>query len=88
MKNTCILEPLTENMNNKQYKDLHRKIQKRLDELRNTNASLSSDDFLSELNITKEDYIKAIRMSLNGPKVFLKRKVKRKKGKCVYETNT
>ena len=76
MKNTCILEPMTENVNNKQYKDLYSKTQKQFDELRNSNASLRYDDFLSDLNVTEEDYIKAIRMSLNDPKVFLKRKVK------------
>lgn len=36
---------------------------------------MSFDEFLTMINLTKEDYILAIRSSLKSPKVFLRRSI-------------
>ena len=46
-------------------------IQKRLDDLKDKNISIT--EFLEDVNVSEDDYIKSVRSSIDGPKVFLKR---------------
>ncbi|XP_078328660.1 uncharacterized protein LOC144623788 [Crassostrea virginica] len=69
---TLILEPLECEVD--KYKKIYDEIQKKLNEMKN-GCNLSYQELLSSvLKISEEDYIKCIRSSLRGPKVFLKRK--------------
>lgn len=74
MKNTTILEPLNDVDKKKQFKALFEKIQKQLDDVKNTD--LSYEEFLCIVGVDEDEYVKAIQSSLNCPKVFLKRHVK------------
>ena len=58
---------------NEMYEEKFKRIKSKLDEI-DTTDSMDYDDFLKKiLNMNEEDYIKAIRSSINGPKIFLKR---------------
>ena len=71
MSNTKLLEPY-EGDNREKYEKLYTKIQA---ELNSKHKHDSLDECLTELEMTEEDYIKAVTTSIKGPKVFLKRKL-------------
>jgi hypothetical protein len=73
--NTVILEPLETNV--EKYKALYKKVQNKIDSIYDMeNAENVTFDKLlhNVVEINEDKYIKVIRSSLNGPKVFLKRK--------------
>ena len=75
MRKTTILEPLDEDI--QEYKDLYKQIQEKINKMHDQNnlSDLTFDEFLKDvLQITEEEYIKSVRSSINGAKVFLKRK--------------
>ncbi|XP_061170324.1 uncharacterized protein LOC133179634 [Saccostrea echinata] len=72
LEETLILEPLECNVD--KYREMYEEIQKQLNDMKN-GCDLSYKELLSTvLKISEEDYIKCIRSSLRGPKVFLKRR--------------
>ncbi|XP_062614811.1 uncharacterized protein LOC134276593 [Saccostrea cucullata] len=71
LEETLILEPLECDVD--KYKKMYDDIQKQLNDMKN-GCDLPYKELLSTvLKISEEDYIKYIRSSLRGPKVFLKR---------------
>ncbi|XP_062599574.1 uncharacterized protein LOC134261132 [Saccostrea cucullata] len=71
LEETLILEPLECDVD--KYKKMYDDIQKQLNDMKN-GCDLPYKELLSTvLKISEEDYIKCIRSSLRGPKVFLKR---------------
>jgi alanyl-tRNA synthetase len=73
--NTVILEPLETNV--EKYKALYKEVQNKIDSIYDMeNAENVTFDKLlhNVVEINEDKYIKVIRSSLNGPKVFLKRK--------------
>ena len=70
MSYTVILEPLEGDFTHskKVYEEIQKKITNEKEGL-----DLSYEEFLNSLNISEEEYIKAIRSSLNAPEMFLKR---------------
>ncbi|XP_063442198.1 uncharacterized protein LOC134722507 [Mytilus trossulus] len=77
MKATVILEPLKENDDIEKYKAIYKEIQNEINTLHNSEYidQMTYDMFLDDvLQMDDENYIKAIRSNLSGPKVFLKRK--------------
>ncbi|XP_033746958.1 uncharacterized protein LOC117332184 [Pecten maximus] len=71
LQQTMILEPLEENVDI--YKKRYNEIQQKLNEYKD-GCDLNYIEFLTELvQMSEEEYIKCIRASLQGPKVFLKR---------------
>ncbi|XP_061178430.1 uncharacterized protein LOC133187077 [Saccostrea echinata] len=71
LEETLILEPLECDVD--KYKKMYDNIQKQLNDMKN-GCDLSYKELLSTvLKISEEDYIKCIRSSLRGPKVFQKR---------------
>lgn len=76
MPETIILEPLEEDKfeQNADVQQNYRKICELLNDSKLCNA-MSFDEFLTMINLTKEDYILAIRSSLKSPKVFLRRSI-------------
>lgn len=76
MPETIILEPLEEDKfeQNADVQQNYRKICELLNDSKLCNA-ISFDEFLTMINLTKEDYILAIRSSLKSPKVFLRRSI-------------
>ncbi|CAC5405014.1 unnamed protein product [Mytilus coruscus] len=76
MKETVILEPL-ENDDIEKYKAIYKEVQNEINSLHNSEDidQMTYDMFLDNvLQMNDENYIKAIRSNLSGPKVFLKRK--------------
>ena len=72
MRKTSILLPL-EREENEMYEEKFKIIKSKLDEI-DTTDSMDYDDFLKKiLKMNEEEYIRAIRSSINGPKIFLKR---------------
>ena len=74
-KETVILEPLETEI--EKYKALYREVQKKINSLHDLEnvENITFDEFLNNfLQINEEEYIKIVRSSLHGPKVFLKRK--------------
>ena len=72
---TLILEPLDEEI--EKYKVIFKRIQDKINSLHTFDniQEITYQEFLENvLEISEEDYIKAIRSSLNGAKVFLTRK--------------
>ncbi|XP_071176458.1 uncharacterized protein [Mytilus edulis] len=77
MKATVMLEPLKENDDIEKYKAIYKEIQNEINTLHNSEDidQMTYDMFLDDvLHMNDENYIKAIRSNLSGPKVFLKRK--------------
>lgn len=73
LEKSMILEPLDADVD--KYRKMYDKIQKKLNDMSKNGCDLSYKELLdSVLEISEEDYIKCIRSSLRGPKVFLKRK--------------
>lgn len=75
MKSTTILEPLDEDI--EKYKGKYKEVQQKIDSLHELEniEEMTCEQFLNNiLEISEEEYLKIIRSSLNGPKVFLKRK--------------
>lgn len=75
MKRTIILEPLDEDVEN--YKSLYKEIEDKINSLNDLDniADLTFEEFLIDiLDMSEEEYIKCVRSSVNGPKVFLERK--------------
>ena len=73
--NTVILEPLETNV--EKYKALYKEVQNNIDSIYDMeNAeNVTFDELLHNVvEINEDKYIKVIRSSLNGPKVFPKRK--------------
>ncbi|XP_076105470.1 uncharacterized protein LOC143073656 [Mytilus galloprovincialis] len=77
MKATVILEPLGDNDDIEKHKAIYKEIQNEINSLHNSEDidQMTYDMFLDDvLQMNDENYIKAIRSNLSGPKVFLKRK--------------
>ncbi|XP_062603984.1 uncharacterized protein LOC134265790 [Saccostrea cucullata] len=73
MDSTLILEPLTaDDPDSMRYKEIFAKVKKELADMKE-GKSISFNEFLHSLNLEKEDYIKSVRSSLDGPQLFLKR---------------
>ncbi|XP_071123192.1 uncharacterized protein [Mytilus edulis] len=73
MKATVILEPLKENDDIEKYKAIYKEIQTEINTLHNSEDidQMTYDMFLDDvLQMDNENYIKAIRSNLSGPKVF------------------
>ena len=76
MKQTMILYPFDEKTPNsdiKTYKESWKSIKSYLDDLQNC-EDMTFEDSLLKLNITEENYLLAIRSSLNAATIFLKQK--------------
>ena len=76
MKQTMILYPFDEKTPNsdiKTYKESWKSIKSYLDDLQNC-EDMTFEDLLLKLNITEENYLLAIRSSLNAATIFLKQK--------------
>ena len=76
METTQILHPLDKDIEPhllKNYKEMWTRIKKELNDLKE-GQSITFNELLSHLNVTEEDYLLALRSSLNSPTVFLKRK--------------
>ncbi|XP_061193259.1 uncharacterized protein LOC133201473 [Saccostrea echinata] len=71
LEETLILEPLECDVD--KYRKMYEEIQKRLNDMKN-GCDLSYKELLSTVLKISEDYIKCIRSSLRGPKVFLQRR--------------
>ena len=70
-RKTVVLEPLEEEID--KYKGMYKDIQKKIDDLLTIEnvENMTFDKFLAEvLEMSEEEYIKIIRSSLSGPKVF------------------
>ncbi|CAC5416142.1 unnamed protein product [Mytilus coruscus] len=77
MKETVLLEPLKENEDIEKYKAIFKEVQNEINSLHNSEDIdlMTYDMFLHDvLQMNNENYIKAIRSNLSGPKVILKRK--------------
>ncbi|XP_062577686.1 uncharacterized protein LOC134239531 [Saccostrea cucullata] len=73
MDSTLILEPLSaDDSDALTYKEIFTKVKKELADMKE-GKNISFSEFLQSLNLEKEDYIKSIRSSLDGPQLFLKR---------------
>ena len=75
MKQTMILYPFDEKTPNsdiKTYKESWKSIKSYLDDLQNC-EDMTFEDLLLKVNITEENYLLAIRSSLNAVTIFLKR---------------
>ena len=75
MKQTMILYPFDEKKPNrdiKTYKESWKSIKSYLDDLQNC-EDMTFEDLLLKVNITEENYLLAIRSSLNAATIFLKR---------------
>ena len=75
MKQTMILYPFDEKKPNsdiKTYKESWKSIKSYLDDLQNC-EDMTFEDLLLKLNITEENYLLAIRSSMNAATIFLKR---------------
>ena len=70
MRSTRIIRPY-EGDSRPQYESHFKSVQTTLNELQ---EDLTFDEFLEKIQISEEDYIKAIETSVKSPKVFLKRK--------------
>ena len=71
MPKTTILEPLAEE-EQADFTDKYKHIVDCLNEMK-LGENVSFEKFLKHIDMTFEDYIKAIQSSLTGPKIFLKR---------------
>ena len=74
-RKTVILEPLETDID--KYKILYKEVQRKIDSLSDLEnvQNMTFDQFLAEiLEMSEDEYIKVIRSSLNGPKVFLQRR--------------
>ena len=76
MDGTLVLDPLKEC--EAKYKEFGKKIKKYLDDHYDTlpTSELSFDQFIAIFELSKEDYLMAVRTTINSTNVFLKRKVK------------
>ncbi|XP_061173328.1 uncharacterized protein LOC133182501 [Saccostrea echinata] len=74
LQTTMILEPLDSEV--EKYKKMYKAMQDKMNEFKNgCDVSFSFQEFLQDIvQLSEDDYIKCIRSSLRGPKVFLKRK--------------
>ena len=75
MKQTMILYPFDEktpDSDRKTYKESWKSIKSYLDDLQNC-EDMTFEDLLLKVNITEENYLLAIRSSLNAATIFLKR---------------
>ncbi|XP_062600656.1 uncharacterized protein LOC134262299 [Saccostrea cucullata] len=73
MDSTLILEPLSADESDAlTYREIFTKVKKELADMKE-GKNISFSEFLQSLNLEKEDYIKSIRSSLDGPQLFLKR---------------
>ena len=70
MRHTMIISPY-DGENRSEYESHFKSIQTTLNELQ---ENLTFDEFLDKVNLSEEDYIKAVQTSVKTPKVFLKRK--------------
>ena len=69
---TMLLYPLAEDV--EKYKKKYKELQKVVNEYKDT-VDMTFEEFLEKVTkMNFEDYIRCIKSSLNGPKVFLKRK--------------
>ena len=67
-----LLYPLAEDV--EKYKKKYKELQKVVNEYKDT-VDMTFEEFLEKVTkMNFEDYIRCIKSSLNGPKVFLKRK--------------
>ncbi|MCP4161026.1 MAG: AAA family ATPase [Deltaproteobacteria bacterium] len=77
MKETSILQPLkAEKKDLKEHTDRYLKIRNTLKSFGNQELDMEFEEFLKLFECTYEQYISAIRVSLQKPQVFLKRSVK------------
>ena len=75
MRITRVLELLDPNEDNEIYKQNFLKIQNKLKDMGDgKDVTQTFNEFIEELGMTEEEYIKSIQSSLKSPKVFLKRK--------------
>jgi len=73
MKTTRILRPLhSESDENQDHNEQYDKIKTKLTDMKD-GVDISFEQMLNELDMTEEEYIKALRSSLTEPKVFLQR---------------
>lgn len=73
MLKTCILEPLG-TANTEHYRRLWKQIYKYLNDLK-LEHTFTFDDMLQTFNISHDEYILAVRASINASTIFLKRKL-------------
>ena len=69
---TMILKPLDEDVDKEKYKEMYKNIKERLDEMKE-GSETTFTEFLKELDISENEYLLAIRSTLERSKVFLKR---------------
>ncbi len=74
MKETKILYPLNDKTQLRHYKEIYNKIRDELNSKEFVNIE-NIDQLLNILNISEEEYIKAIRSNIKKPTIFLKRNI-------------
>ena len=75
MKATKILLPLEEKDNEhiKTHKDNYKSIKSFINKVTKKDEDMTFEQVLEKLELTEDEYILALRSSLKGPKVFLRR---------------
>ena len=69
---TMILRPLDEDFDKEKYKEMYKNIKEHLDEMKEGRETTFTE-FLEDLDISEDDYLLAIRSTLERSKVFLER---------------
>ena len=74
MHDTVILRPLKdeEHQDMEKHKQTNKHIQKFLNDLKPEDYNIKFNTFLHKLNVTEEEYITALRSSLNKTKIYLR----------------
>ena len=77
MCGTVILRPLKDedHQDMEKHKQTNKHIQKFLTDLKPEDYKITFDTFLHKLNVTQEEYITALRSSLNKAKIYLRQEV-------------
>ena len=77
MHDTVILQPLKDGDHQymEKHKQINKHIQKFLSDLKPEDYNITFDTFLHKLNVTEEEYITAMRSSLNKEKIYLRQEV-------------
>ena len=70
MRQTCIVQPFAGD-NRSDSEEHYKKVQ---NALKNLEEDMSFDEFLSSIDLSQDDYMKAVQTSIKSEKIFLKRK--------------
>ena len=79
MKETKILMPLKKDDDKKKYRELMDIIEIKTEQIARADEDCSFDEYLTMLEVTEQEYIKAVRSKLKRPTVCLRRYVNERK---------